>query len=162
MGIAERLAMLTARSPGMDAGAGGAPEVTSADIAAALGFAADKIPAKEHAIHLVLAKYCDDFISLAHLKQVMPPIAWGLYAELQLNHEVRFTAVRKASHLALLEFCEAGALKGQGDAHMAGILGVSRDKWRQRYKTVYQALLGRMYEWEAPAVARIMRALREK
>lgn len=162
MGIQERLALLTAKSPRMEPGTGGTPEVTSADIAAALGFAADHIPHAEEAIHLVLAKYCDDFISLAHLKELMPKRAWAMYAEFRLDVEVSFKAVRKTSHLALLEFCEAGSMKGETDVRMAGVIGISRDKWRTRYKLIYQRLLGVMYDLEGPAVIRIMRALGNK
>lgn len=155
MGMEHRLAMMTAGTSGMEAGSGGIPELTGHDVAAALGYSYHNIPVERTGIHLVLAKYTDDDISIKILQKTASRLAWLLWYDLKIPGNTKRKTIKLLAKLALADFCESGTFTKADAEKMAKEIEVDNFNWRNRYSKIHHELMRTFYEMESP----VMRAL---
>lgn len=159
MGIQHSLAKMTARSPSLELGTGGIPELTAADVAAAMGYVNGRIPAARVGIHLVMAKYTDDVVSIYTLEKTIAKIAWVSWFEMAIDVSVKRQQIVQLARIALLDFCEPGKMKDATATNLAKSVGVDSRTWGKGLSKVYAEIIGLMRRYEEPVLRIVYQAL---
>lgn len=155
MGVEKALAKLTAQTPSMEPGTGGIPELTGHDVAAALGFHYKHIPPDRIGVHLVLAKYTDDNISISTVEPMAARMAWLTWFDKNLPGNPSTKIVRKVAKAALEEFCQPGYTERKTATQLAALIGIDYRTLKKSYGILYEAVYNRFRDFEDP----VLRAL---
>lgn len=158
MSMEHTLAKLTPGSPSLTPGIGGLPELTSSDIAAALGFAG-RVPDACIGIHLVMAKYSDDAIAIDRLRRIVARMAWTLWFDLGIEARITRQQIDRLAQLALIDFINPGAMRDATPTHLARQIPVDPRTWAAGMGKLYHEVIGRMRDIEAPVFRMLYKVL---
>lgn len=159
MGTKSKLARL---APGMtlEVSSGGIPALTREDILGALGYANLRVPRERVGVHLVLAKYALDTLSMEILEDQVSGLAWMMwkrYGRRDLPVPVR--VIDNIAVLAVLHWVHPDKVHAASDNKKAKFVGVDRKTWLKHYLAHYGRVMVQLAELEWPVIYALQKAL---